>query len=237
VHGLVGANGAGKSTLIRVLAGVCPPDSGSTLIDGSLVSIHDPVQATALGLNFIHQELNLVPKLTALQNLALGLRKPSRAGVLIDWRAVQREAAPVAERLNMRFSLNARVDSLSVGDRWLVAIGRALLRKARLIAMDEPTASLSDGETQRLFNLLRELTASGVAILYVTHRLQEVVELCDVVTVLRDGRIVCSLARSEVNRPVLVREIIGRALEPNVDVPQEELTQGETMLEVRHLVR
>lgn len=237
VHGLVGANGAGKSTLIRVLAGATSPDSGSVLIQGSAVSINDPVRATALGLNVIHQELNLVPKLTALENLTLGLKKPTRAGVFIDWRSVEREVATVAERLDMRFSLAARVDSLSVGDQWLVAIGRSLLRSTRLLAMDEPTATLSEDETRRLFKLVRELAASGVAVLYVTHRLQEVVELCDFATVLRDGRVVSSLPRSELSQAVLVQEIIGRTLEPSVPVTPQEVAQGAVILEVRHLVR
>jgi ABC-type sugar transport system ATPase subunit len=237
VHGLVGANGAGKSTLIRVLAGLCPPDSGHVFIEGSRVSIRDAEQASALGLNILHQELNLVPKMTVLQNLVLGLTKPTHAGVFIDWRKVQREVAPIAKRLNMRFSLNARADSLTVNEEWLVAIGRALLRKARFIALDEPTASLSDDETQLLFGLIRELAASGVAILYVTHRLQEISDLCDVVTVFRDGRVVCSLPRSEVSQPVLVREIIGRTPESNVGSLQGQVAQREMLLEARHLVR
>ena len=237
VCGLVGANGAGKSTLIRVLAGAHQPDSGTILIDGSSVSIRDPAHATELGLNFIHQELSLVPKMTALQNLTLGLKKPSHAGAFIDWRATEREVAPVAERLNMGFRLSTKVQQLSIADQWLVAIGRALLRRARVIAMDEATASLSDDETQRLFRLIRELADSGVAILYVTHRLHEVTELCDTVTVFRDGRSVRSLRRSEVSRPVLVQEIIGRRLETTGYEPRIETSNDKALLEVKHLVR
>jgi ABC-type sugar transport system ATPase subunit len=245
VHGLVGANGAGKSTLVRILAGAASPDSGSILVDGSVVSINDPLQATALGFGVIHQELNLVPRLSALENLTLGLKKPTRAGVFIDWRSAERQVATVAKRLDMRFSLRARADSLSVADQWLVAIGRSLLRRTRLLAMDEPTASLSDDECLRLFDLVRELATSGVAVLYVTHRLHEVVDLCDVATVLRDGRLVRSVPRSELSQSLLVREIIGRTAEPSVQVrepsvdatPQGVGQEGAVILEVRHLVR
>jgi ABC-type sugar transport system ATPase subunit len=237
VHGLVGANGAGKSTLIRALAGVQPPDSGTIVIDGNEVSLPSPAKSTALGLNFIHQELNLVPKLTALQNLTLGLPKLKRAGVFINWSEVERQVAWVAERLNMRFSLRALAQDLSVGDRWLIAIGKALLRRARLICMDEPTASLSDDETQRLFTLIRDLASSGVAILYVTHRLQEILDLCSSVTVFRDGRVVSSLTRAEMTREILIHEIIGGALGTVTAGPSSREPAGAPVLELRRLSR
>jgi ribose transport system ATP-binding protein len=137
----------------------------------------------------------------------------------------------------MGFRLSTKVQQLSIADQWLVAIGRALLRQARVIAMDEATASLSDDESQRLFRLIRELADSGVAILYVTHRLHEVTELCDTVTVFRDGCSVRSLRRSEVNRPVLVQEIIGRRLETTGYEPRIETSQDKALLDVKHLVR
>jgi ABC-type sugar transport system ATPase subunit len=237
VHGLVGANGAGKSTLIRALAGVQPPDSGSILLDGSPVSIRKPADAAALGLNFIHQELNLVPNMTALQNLTLGGVKRKRAGLFIGWKAVEQEVKPVVARLNMNFSLRSMVTDLSTADRWLLSIGKALLREARLIAMDEPTASLSEEEARRLFELIAELARSGVAILYVSHRLHEITELCDRVTVFRDGRRVCSLARAELTHRRLVREIVGEELESGAAITPQALTAASSLLEVRHLAR
>ncbi|MDF1524446.1 MAG: ATP-binding cassette domain-containing protein, partial [Trueperaceae bacterium] len=150
VHGLVGANGAGKSTLIRLLAGVDVPDDGLLEVDGQPTAIPNPQRATALGLSFIHQELNLVPHFSALENMTLGLPKPTRAG-LIDWPQVRAEVADVVERLGIDFPLDTPISALSVAEQWMLSIGRALIRRARLIAMDEPTASLSDEEAERLF--------------------------------------------------------------------------------------
>ncbi len=164
VHGLVGANGAGKSTLIRILAGVINPDAGTILLDQQPVGITNAQQAAHLGLSFIHQELNLVPKFSVMQNMALGLPKRTILG-LINWRAVQREVAVASERVGITFPLDMPVGELSVAEQWLVSISRALVRRARLIAMDEPTASLSEGETRRLFQIIRELAGDGIGIL------------------------------------------------------------------------
>ena len=211
VHGLVGANGAGKSTLIRILAGVHSPDGGTIFIDHQPVEITDPQHATRLGLSFIHQELNLVPKFSALQNMTLGLSKPARLG-LIDWRAVRREVAQAAERVGIDFPLDTPVSELSVAEQWLIEISRALVRRARLIAMDEPTASLSAEESARLFQIIRELSDSGIAILYVSHRLDEILELCHRVTVFKDGRKVMTSSREEITKESLVRAIVGGEL-------------------------
>src|SRR3984885_11631826 len=189
VHGLVGANGAGKSTLIRCLAGVTVPDEGKILVDGEELRLGSPQASEKAGLAFIHQELNLVPRFSALQNMLLGAPKATRFG-LIDWKRSSVRARAAAERIGMRFPLEKRVSELSVAERWLVMIGKALVRDANMIAMDEPTASLSGPESEQLFSIIRDLSAEGVAILYVSHRLEEVLELCDRITILRDGRIV-----------------------------------------------
>jgi ABC-type sugar transport system ATPase subunit len=208
VHGLVGANGAGKSTLIRLLAGVYRPDAGTIAIDDQPLVIVDPQHASQLGLNFIHQELSLVPKFNALQNMTLGLPKATRAG-LINWGPVRREVEAVAARLGGHFPLDVPVETLSVADQWLISIGRALMRRARLIAMDEPTASLSAEEANRLFQIIRELAADGISVLYVSHRLDEIIELCDRVTVFKDGNRVLDANRRSVTKDALVRAIVG----------------------------
>jgi len=235
VHGLVGANGAGKSTLIRTLAGVQRPDGGTILIDGSPVEILDPQHATRLGLNFIHQELNQVPKFSALENLVLGLDKPTRAG-LIDWVAVRRDVAPVVERLGMTFSLDTPVEQLSVAERWLIAIGHALVHRARLIAMDEPTASLSAEEVGRLFGIVRELAHDGIAVIYVSHRLDEIIELCDRTTVLKDGQLAASFDRSNVTKEALITAIAGGEIETTV-AGSASAASARPVLEVRSLRR
>ncbi len=208
VHGLVGANGAGKSTLIRCLAGVTVPNRGSISIGGEELHKGSPHASERAGLAFIHQELNLIPQFSALQNMLLGVPKVTRFG-LIDWRRSGVGPRAAAERVGIRFPLETRVSDLTVAERWLVMIGKALARDAAMIAMDEPTASLSGPESEQLFSIIRDLSAQGVAILYVSHRLEEVLDLCDRITVLRDGRIVAEEERGALDKKGLVRAIIG----------------------------
>ncbi len=208
VHGLVGANGAGKSTLIRCLAGVTVPDHGRVTVGGEELRQGSPQASERAGLAFIHQELNLIPHFSALQNMLLGVRKVTRLG-LIDWKRSSIRARAAADRVGIHFPLETRVSELSVAERWLVMIGKALTRDASLIAMDEPTASLSGPESEKLFSIIRDLSRHGVAILYVSHRLEEVLELCDRITVLRDGRIVDQAVRGRLDKKGLVRAIIG----------------------------
>ena len=208
IHGLVGANGAGKSTLIRILAGVESPDRGEIRLDGQPVTIPTPQKAAEFGLAFIHQELNLVPAFTGFQNMALGLVFRNRAG-LIDWKKLRSETARAAKRLNITFPLDVPVEQLTVADRWLISIGKALVRNARLIAMDEPTGSLSLDESERVFSIARDLCSSGIAVLYVSHRLGEIEALCDRVTVFKDGAKVADLEKGSISRPALVRAIVG----------------------------
>ncbi|MCB1501077.1 MAG: sugar ABC transporter ATP-binding protein [Bauldia sp.] len=208
VHGLVGANGAGKSTLIRCIAGVTVPDRGTITIDGTELRHGSPRASEAAGLAFIHQELNLVPHFSALENILLGAPKATRL-LLIDWKTSGIAARAAAERVGIRFPLETRVSELSVAERWLVMISKALVRRANLIAMDEPTASLSAAESEQLFRIIRDLAGDGVAILYVSHRLDEVLDLCDRITVLRDGAIVDREVRGKLDKKGLVRAIIG----------------------------
>ena len=233
VHGLVGANGAGKSTLIRALAGISQPDGGTIEVDGRPVSITTPDDATALGLAFIHQEMSLIPGWDVFRNMALGTPQKTRLGV-IDWRPARQRAREVAERLGMRFPLTTSVDDLSTAEQWLVLIGRALMRDARLIAMDEPTASLSSEEAGRLHAIIRELSAAGTAIVFVSHRLDEVSALCQDVTVFKDGGVTERVVGEPTTKAALVRAIVGRDLE----VPEhgrEPGRRGAPVLEVREL--
>ncbi len=236
VHGLVGANGAGKSTLIKILAGVEQPDGGVIELDGRPTAIPDPQRSTALGLSFIHQELNLVPHFSAIENMTLGLTKPARLG-LIDWRRVQVEVERVAERLGIEFPLDTPTAELSVAEQWTLSIGRALIRRARLIAMDEPTASLSAEESDRLFHVIRELSGHGISILYVSHRLDEVLALCDAATVFKDGRRVLHQPRSEMTRASLVRGIVGGELAELTPAGAGKHGSGKVVLELRELAR
>ncbi len=212
VHGLVGANGAGKSTLIRILAGLTQPDRGQILLDGQAIVVPTPHRAAELGLSFIHQELAFVPGMTVIQNIMLGLPKQSRFG-MIDWPAIAREVAPVARRVGITAPLFANVKGLSTAEKWLINICRALIRKARLIVMDEPTASLSASESEKLFAIVTDLSKSGVAVLYVSHRLDEILRLCNRVTAFRDGRSVANIERDQLTRAALVEAIVGGSVE------------------------
>lgn len=235
VHGLVGANGAGKSTLIKILAGVQDSDAGEIMLDGRPVDIQDSQHSGDLGLSFIHQELNLVPRFSALQNMVLGLPKDTRFG-LVNWRAVHRRILPVAERVGIDFPLDTPVEDLSVANRWLVSIGRAMVRETRLIAMDEPTASLSGVESERLFRVVRELSEDGISILYVSHHLDEILDICDMVTVFKDGERVATRERKTITVSSLVKDIVGGELASG-DRKTEEISTDQTVLEVRNLRR
>ena len=208
VHGLVGANGAGKSTMIRCLAGLIQPDDGEIFVDGTARSIDTPHVASDLGMSFIHQELAFVPGMSVLQNIMLGLPKKTRFG-MIDWPAIAADIRPVCERVGITAPLDAIVRNLPTAENWLISICRALVRKARLIVMDEPTASLSANEADKLFAIIEDLSASGVAILYVSHRLDEILRLCHRVTVFRDGTSVAQLDKSDLTRKTLVDAIVG----------------------------
>lgn len=235
VHGLVGANGAGKSTLIRILAGLTQPDSGTILLDGQPVTITTPHRATELGMNFIHQELAFVPGMTVIENIMLGLPKRTRLG-LIDWRGIARDVAPVAERVGITVPLLADAKGLSTAEHWLVCICRALIRNARLIVMDEPTASLSAHESEKLFAIIEGLSRSRVAVLYVSHRLDEVLRLCSCVTAFRDGRSIARIEKAGLTRSALVTAITGAHVEP-VTKPATAVVHGQVALKVAGLAR
>ena len=235
VHGLVGANGAGKSTLIRILAGLTQPDGGDILVDGKRVVADSPHVANKLGMSFIHQELAFVPGMTVLENIMLGVPKKTRFGV-VDWRAIAKDVAPIAARVGVRAPLYANAKGLSTAENWLINITRALVLKARLIVMDEPTAALSTAEAERLFSIIRDLRQSGVAVLYVSHRLDEILELCRDVTVFRDGRSVAELAGADMTRQAIIEAIVGGV----VDTPAKRTSaraSGEPTLSVRALAR
>ncbi len=235
VHGLVGANGAGKSTFLNVIAGAITPSSGAIVVDGEPVEITSPAQAEALGFAFIHQELALIPDFSAIDNITLGMKSPSRLG-FEDARGRARLSHEVADRLGLAFNLKRPVRELSVAERGMVAIGRALARDARFIAMDEPTASLSDVECSRLFRIVRELAADGVTIAYVSHRLNEIEDLADRVTVFKDGKVAARFVRGAFERRDLIAGITGdeeglELRESLVDVPDN----SPIMLQVNQL--
>ncbi|TAK49407.1 MAG: sugar ABC transporter ATP-binding protein [Xanthobacteraceae bacterium] len=216
IHTLVGENGAGKSTLIKILSGVCQPDSGDVLFDGQRVVLASPVDARAHGIAVIPQELRVVPTLTVAENITLGNWPVRREfGILprLDHRRIRQHAEGILERLNTNFDLDARIDTLAFAERQMVVIARALLHSARVLILDEPTASLKAREVEQLFDVIGKLKEAGVAIVYVSHRLDEIVRLSDQCSVFRDGRIVADCLRGEIEREQLVRLMTGRDLD------------------------
>ena len=233
-HGLVGENGAGKSTMVKILAGVHQPDSGTFLMDGRPAALHGPAAARDAGIAVIYQEPTLFPDLTVAENIFMG-RQPLRAGRRIDARAMRARAAELFGRLGVPLDPARICRGLSIADQQMVEIGKALSLNARVIVMDEPTAALSALEVARLFEVVRTLRAAGAAVLFISHRLEEVFEICQRVTVMRDGRQVLTRELAGLTADDLVRAMVGR------DMPDrsagEQSTPGELVLSVEHLTR
>jgi ribose transport system ATP-binding protein len=213
VLAVVGENGAGKSTLMKILAGVHSPDQGEVLLDGKQVRFSGVADAQRRGIILIHQELNLAENLTVAGNLFLG-RERVLGGFLgwLDQKSMDRESRRLLQRVGLDCQPGAIVDTLKPGQRQMVEIARALGMQARVLIMDEPTSSLTQTETDRLFTVIRDLKRADVAVVYISHRLAEVKEVADRVVVLRDGRNAGSLQRAEVNHDSLVRLMVGRDL-------------------------
>jgi ABC-type sugar transport system ATPase subunit len=232
VLALVGENGAGKSTLLKVLAGVHRPDTGTVHIAGSAVQLRDPVAAQRAGVAVIYQEFNLIPSLSARENVFLG--KESRGGFLRH-RAERVAARELFARLGVEIDPDTPCSQLSVAQQQAVEIAKALAADARILVMDEPSAALTPQEVGRLFGIIRDLKKRGIGIIYVSHRLDEVFAIADRVTVLRDGRHVATAAIADVTRDRLIEWMVGRTLES--EFPERVCTIGDERLRVHGLCR
>ncbi|MFI6095859.1 sugar ABC transporter ATP-binding protein [Lentzea sp. NPDC051213] len=233
-HALLGENGAGKSTLIKTLAGVHRPDAGRLLVDDAERRFAGPADALAAGIAIIYQEPTLFGDLTVAENVFMG-RQPLGPGRRIDVREMNTRTEKLFSRLGVRLDPARPARGLSIADQQLVEIAKALSFDARVIVMDEPTAALSEHEVQRLFGVVRALRADDAAVLFVSHRLNEVFELCQRATVLRDGEFVWSGPLADESPDSLVRKMVGRSLDQLY--PKEDTTPGEVLLSVRRLTR
>ncbi len=231
VHALVGENGAGKSTLLKILFGVYQQDSGTIAIDGQPVQIHDPKSAYRAGIAMIHQELQQIPELDAAQNIFLG-QTLTRYGIFKDTAQMRRTAREILMRLNVDIDVTTPVTKLSIAQRQLIEIARALLGNARIIAMDEPTSSLTPKEFDVLVRVIRDLQEHGVGIIYVSHRLHEIFQLASRATVLRDGELVGEVAVSDVSEEQIVGMMVGRK---TTETRHITYTQDQCVLRVRNL--
>ncbi len=239
VHALMGENGAGKSTLIKILAGVVVADSVEIKVKGKAVIVRTASDAFAAGFRFIHQELNIVPQVSVAENLFLGHAYPRRLGVLVNWASLNKKASQALARLGItHIHPKEQMAKLSTGDKMLVKIAAALLadetQEASVYVMDEPTAALSGEESQRLFKVIDELKKQGAAILYVSHRMDEVLELSDRVTVMRDGETIATRMRQETSKQDLIQLMTGRSM--TEAYPKRESPFAKTVnLEVNQL--
>src|SRR6201997_5699384 len=232
VHAFMGENGAGKSTLMKILAGAYRPDSGEILLDGNQVQFRTPHEARLAGIGIIYQELTVAPNLTVSGNVFLG-SELSRLGVIKDTAEMDRRTQGVLDRLGARFRPNQRAARLAVAEQQLVEIARALFYKSRVLVMDEPTAALSDRETDRLFEVVRQLRSEGLAIIYISHRMAEVYELADRLSVLRDGEYVGELKRAEFSADKVIEMMVGRRVEEFYE--HNNHTAGSVVLDVRNM--
>ena len=233
VHALLGENGAGKSTLIKILSGAYSRDEGEIFFEGQPVDIKSPQDAQALGISTIYQEFNLASHLTIAENIFLG--HLPRKGMLVDWNVARTRSQEILNNLGVSLSVDTPISALSVAEQQLVEIAKALNRKTRILIMDEPSAVLGEKDLENLFRVVRTLQASGIGIIYISHRLKEIFELADEVTVLKDGRYVDTRLVADVTMDDLVRLMIGRDLQ---DVyPKRTSSPGEVLLEVKNLAR
>ena len=230
VHALLGENGAGKSTLIRAICGASQPTAGSIFVDGAEVTLKSPQQALALGIAVVHQHFNLVPQLSVGENLLLAGTLPRRAGVFVDWGEIERRARKLLERVGLKIDPKTEVRNLRPDQNAMVAIAKAIGSDAKIIILDEPTAALLPDEVAVLFGHMRRLAAEGHAFVYVSHRLTEVFEIADRVTVLRDGRRAGTWARAEMSRKTIIQAIVGGDKAWSDEIVAQDVATGAVVL-------
>lgn len=232
VHALMGENGAGKSTMMNVLTGLHSLDQGKIMVDGKETYFKNPKEAEQAGITFIHQELNIWPEMTVLDNMFIG-KEPKNALGLVDSAKMKRLANEQFAKLDVSLPLDSEAGSCSVGEQQMIEIAKALMTKARVIIMDEPTAALTEREIKKLFEVISSLKKEGVSIVYISHRMEEIFAICDRITVMRDGKTVDTKPIPETNFEEVVKKMVGRELTDRF--PKRNSTPGETVLEVKNL--
>lgn len=233
VHCLVGENGAGKTTLIKILSGAIPKDAGEVRVDGKPVPLHSPADALQAGIGIIYQDFKLVPELTVAENIFLGREPCKGRSPFIDFERMREAAQAALRQLGESLDTGARVSTLSVAQQQVVEIAKSLTRKNRILAMDEPSAALTEKELKNLFAVIRRLQEEGVGIIYISHRINEIFDIGTRVTVLRDGKQVRTCKTSEVDRRGLVSWMVGREMDQ--EYPKVNLQKGKEILKIDNL--
>lgn len=234
IHGLIGENGAGKSTLIKILGGIYQPNSGEMEQDGKPCSFATPIEARRAGISVVHQEIKLSEPLSVAENMFLG-NLMMKGRQLVDWKGMRRRAQEIVDELGMSIDVNAQVESLTVAKKQVVAIMQAINNNSKILIMDEPSAVLTERELDTMFHIVKELRKKGITIIYISHRLDEVFQLCDNVSVLRDGQHIDTLPIADVTKQQLINMMVGR--EMGLEYPKEVGNIGDTILEVKNLKR
>ncbi|CAM5617683.1 sugar ABC transporter ATP-binding protein [Bacillus safensis] len=234
VHALMGENGAGKSTLMNLLTGLYSLDQGTIQIDGKETAFKNPKEAEQHGIAFIHQELNIWPDMTVLENLFIGKEIYTKLG-LLDTKKMKTLAQTQLDRLSVNLSLEQEAGSCSVGQKQMIEIAKALMTDAKVIIMDEPTAALTEREIDKLFQVIESLKKEGVSIVYISHRMEEIFAICDRITIMRDGKTVDTKAIPETNFHEVVKKMVGRELTDRY--PERTLSTGDIILEVKQATR
>ena len=232
IHILLGENGAGKSTLVKVLSGVNKPESGTVYLQGKEVSFTNTKEAIDAGVAIVYQELNLVPHMTVAENIFLG-REPQKNGVL-SWRTLYRNAQEVLDNLGVKLDVRARLDSLSVAQNQMVEIAKSVSRDVKVLIMDEPTSSLTNKEIEDLFRILLDLKEKGVGIVYISHRFEEIKQIGDRATIMRDGKFIDTVQVAEKSVDEMISLMVGRQLKDMF--PKEKVQIGEVLFEARNIV-
>ncbi|MDB5767130.1 MAG: putative fucose transporter, ATP-binding component, partial [Collimonas fungivorans] len=236
VHALMGENGAGKSTLMKVLAGVYPKDSGEIRIEGLPVEIPTPRAAQALGIGIIHQELNLMNHLSAAQNIFIGREPRGRYGLFLDEEALNRQTKAIFERMRLDLDPSTLVSELTVAKQQMVEIAKALSFDSRVLIMDEPTAALNNAEIEDLFRIIRQLQSHGVGIIYISHKMDELRQISNRVTVMRDGKYIATVPTATTSMETIIGMMVGRQLD-NGDQAIPDTSGNDVVLEVKGLQR
>lgn len=234
IHALVGENGAGKSTLMNILTGLHEQNDGEILIDGVVTTFSNPREAEENGISFIHQEMITWPDMTVLENMFMGKEIRNSIGWIND-KEMAKQATKVFENLGFSIDLNQEMRTLSVGQQQLIEISKTLLNDAKVIIMDEPTAALAGREINILFDIIRKLSAEGVSIIYISHRMEEIFEISDRVTVMRDGVTVSTKLTKDTDNDEIVKQMVGRDIESYY--PDMIIEKGNIILEIEHLTR
>ena len=231
VHGLMGENGAGKSTLMKILLGIYQRSEGIIRLHGKEVNFANPHEAIDNGICMIHQELNLIPEMTVAENIYLG-REPLKNG-FVDFKKMRRDAKALLEMLHLSIDPGIKLKKLSVAGQQMVEIAKAVSYDSSILIMDEPTSAISDQEVEQLFNIIRSLKEKGTSIVYISHRMEEIYQICDRITVLRDGQMVTSDLCGNLTEQMLINAMVGRTLEQYY--PKQYITPGKVMLKVENL--